>query len=171
MLRNAMDRIAVYPLWKQTLLYLALYLAALVVFGLLALLSPFVMILAGLVLVSAMIVIVVHYLRGRPLVRWALVALTSLVLLLVFMGISNALYFNTQPQQADSPNPDKQPSKPYAKPGSPEQAAKHKGVERPNQGQRDTSQADAKAQGQPGAVGNDNTEGPQPTFVVTRVVD
>ena len=52
MLRNSMDRIAAYPVWKQTLLYLALYLAALIVFGLLALFSPFVMILAGLVLMG-----------------------------------------------------------------------------------------------------------------------
>jgi endonuclease YncB( thermonuclease family) len=171
MLRNALDRIAAHPLWMQTLLYLVLYLAALFVFGLLALLSPFVMILAGLVLVAAIFALVVRFLKHRPLRRWALVALTSLVLLLVFMGISNALYFSAQPDQADSTKPDKQTSKPYAKPGSPEQATKHEGFERPNRGQRDTDQADAKAQGRPSAAGNDTAEGTQPTAVVTRVVD
>ena len=50
MLGNLFGRIAAYPVWMQTLLYLALMLAALVVFGLLVLLSPFVMMLAGLVL-------------------------------------------------------------------------------------------------------------------------
>jgi micrococcal nuclease len=170
-LRNSLDRIAAYPVWKQTLLYLALYLAALIVFGLLALLSPFVMILAGLVLVAAIFAIVVRFLRRRPLRRWTLVALTSLVLFLVFMGISNALYFSAQPEQADSPKPDNQTSKLDANPGSPEQAEKHEGLERPNQGQRDTDQADAKAQGRPSAAGNDNAEGPQPTVVVKRVVD
>jgi micrococcal nuclease len=100
-LRNSLDRIAAYPVWKQTLLYLALYLAALIVFGLLALLSPFVMILAGLVLVAAVFAIVVRFLRRRPLRRWTLVALTSLVLFLVFIGISNALYFSAQPEQAE----------------------------------------------------------------------
>jgi micrococcal nuclease len=170
-LRNSLDRIAAYPVWRQTLLYLVLYLAALIVFGLFALLSPFVMILAGLVLMAAIFALVVRFLRRMPLRRWTLVALTSLVLLLVFMGISNALYFSAQPEQADSPKPDKQTSKPDANPESPEQAAKHEGLERPNQGQRDTDQADAKAQGRPSAGGNDNVEGPHPTVVVKRVVD
>ena len=173
MLRNPLNRIAAYPLWMQTLLYLLLYLAALVAFGLLALLSPFVMILAGLALAVAVFALVVRFLRHRPLRRWALVALTSLVLLLVFMGISNALYFSAQPEQADSAKQDKQTSKPYAnKPGPPEQAANHGGLERSNQGQRDTDQSDAnKSQGQPSTAGNDNAEGPQPTVVVKSVVD
>jgi micrococcal nuclease len=170
-LRNSLDRIAAYPVWRQTLLYLVLYLAALILFGLLALLSPFVMILAGLVLVAAIFALVVRFLRRMPLGRWILVALTSLVLFLVFMGISNALYFNAQPEQADPPKPDKQTSKPDPNPGSPEQAAKHEGPERPNQGQRDTDQADAKARGRPSAAGNDNAEGSQATAVVKSVVD
>jgi micrococcal nuclease len=166
-----LDRIAAYPVWQQTLLYLVLYLAALIVFCLLALFSPFVMTLAGLVLVAAIFALVARFLRRMPLRRWTLVALTSLVLFLVFMGISNALYFSAQPEQDDSPKPDKPTSKPDANPGSPEQAAKHEGLERPNQGQRDTNQADANAQGRPSAAGNYNAEGPQPTVVVKRVVD
>ena len=171
MLRNSLDRIAAYPVWRQTLLYLALYLAALVVFGLLVLFSPFVMIFAGLVLMAAIFALIIRFLKGRPLERWGLLALTSLVLFLVFTGISNALYFSAQPEQATSSKPDKQTSKPDANPGSPEQAAKHEGLEQPNQGQRDTDQADAKAQGRPSAAGNDNAEEPQPTVVVKRVVD
>jgi micrococcal nuclease len=170
-LRNSLDRIAAYPVWKQTLLYLVVYLAALIVFGLLVLLSPFVMIFAGLVLVAAMVALIIRFLRSRPLERWGLVALTSFVLLLVFMGISNALYFSAQPEQANSPKPDEQPSKPDANPGSLEQAAKHEGLERPNQGQRDTDQADAQAKRQPSAAGNYNAEQAQPTVVVKRVVD
>jgi micrococcal nuclease len=170
-LRNSLDRIAAYPVWKQTLLYLVLYLAALIVFGLLVLLSPFVMIFAGLVLLAAMFALIIRFLRSRPLERWGLVALTSFVLLLVFMGISNALYFSAQPEQANSPKPDEQPSKPDANPGSLEQAAKHEGLERPNQGQRDTDQADAQAKRQPSAAGNANAEQAQPTVVVKRVVD
>jgi micrococcal nuclease len=170
-LRNSLDRIAAYPVWKQTLLYLVLYLAALIVFGLLVLLSPFVMIFAGLVLLAAMFALIIRFLRSRPLERWGLVALTSFVLLLVFMGISNALYFSAQPEQANSPKPDEQPSKPDANPGSLEQAAKHGGLERPNQGQRDTDQADAQAKRQPSAAGNDNAEQAQPTVVVMRAVD
>src|SRR5436190_6753902 len=155
----------------QTLLYLLLYLAALIVFGLLALFSPFVMIFAGLALVVAVSALVARFLRHRPVRRWALVALMSLVLLFVFMGISNALYFSAQPEQAGSTKPDKQTSKPYGKPGSPEQAAKSGGLERPNQGQRNTDQSHAKAQEQPSTAGNDNAEGPQSTVVVKSVVD
>jgi micrococcal nuclease len=164
-------RIAAYPVWRQTLLYLALYLAALVVFGLLVLFSPFVMLFAGLVLMAAIFALVIRFLKGRPLERWGLLALTSLVLFLVFTGISNALYFSAQPEQATSSKPDKQTSEPDANPGSPEQATKHEGLERPDQGQRDADQADAKAQGRPSAAGNDNAEGPQPTVVVKRVAD
>ena len=107
MLRSPLNRIAAHPVWVQTLIFLALALVALFMFGLLALLSPFVMILAGFALIVAVFALVVRYLRRRPLRRWGLVALTSLVLLLVFMGISNALYFSGQPEQADSPKPNK----------------------------------------------------------------
>ena len=169
MLRNSLDRIAAYPVWQQTLLYLTLYLAALILFGMLVLLSPFVMIFAGFVLIAAIFMLIIRFLTSKPLERWGLVALTSFVLLMVFMGISNALYFSAQPEQANSPKPDGLTSKPDANPGLPEQAAKHDGLKRPNQGQRDTAQADAKAQGRPSAAGNDNAEEPQPTVVVKRV--
>jgi hypothetical protein len=55
------------------------------------------MVLAGFALIVAIFVLVVGFLRHRPLRRWGLIAVTSLVLLLVFMGISNALYFSGQP--------------------------------------------------------------------------
>src|SRR5215208_5327165 len=103
MLSNLFGRIAAHPVWIQTLLYLALALAALVVFGLSVLLSPFVMLLAGLVLIAAIFALVVRLLRRRPLRKWSLIAVTSLVVLLVFTGISNALYFSGQHEQANSP--------------------------------------------------------------------
>jgi micrococcal nuclease len=170
-LRNLLDRIAAYPVWKQTLLYLALYLAALVVFGLLVLLSPFVMILAGLVLMAAIFALVVRFLESRPLRRWGLVALTSLVLLLLFMGISNALYFSVQPEQANSPEPDKQTSRTRSTPASPERAEKHEGVEQPNETQQDADQADAQAKRQPSVAGTHAAEESQPSVMVVRVVD
>src|SRR5918997_244133 len=129
------------------------------------------MIFAGFVLIAAIFMLIIRFLTSKPLERWGLVALTSFVLLLVFMGISNALYFSAQPEQANSPKPDEQPSKPDANPGSLEQAAKHEGLERPNEGQRDTDQADAQAKRQPSAAGNDNAEQAQPTVVMKRVVD
>jgi micrococcal nuclease len=170
-LRSPLDRIAAHPVWVQTLIFLALALVALFVFGLLALLSPFVMILAGFALIVAVFALVVRFLRRRPLRRWGLVALTSLVLLLVFMGISNALYFRGQPEQADSPKPDEQALKTDANPETSQQAGKHNGVERPDQEQRDADQADANAKGRPSAAGSGKVEGPQPSVVVERAVD
>ena len=67
MLRSPLNRIAAHPVWVQTLIFLALALVALFMFGLLALLSPFVMILAGIALIVAVFVLVVRFLRRRPL--------------------------------------------------------------------------------------------------------
>jgi micrococcal nuclease len=169
-LRSPLNRIAAHPVWVQTLIFLALALVALFIFGLLALLSPFVMILAGIALIVAVFVLVIRFLRHRPLRRWGLVALTSLVLLLVFMGISNALYFSGQPEQADSPKPDKEASKTDANPQTQQQAGKHNGVERPDQEQRNADQADANAKGRPSAAGSGKAEGAQISVVVTRAV-
>jgi micrococcal nuclease len=169
-LRSPLNRIAAHPVWVQTLIFLALALVALFMFGLLALLSPFVMILAGLALIIAVFALVVRYLRRRPLRRWGLVALTSLVLLLVFMGISNALYFSGQPEQADSPKPNKEVLKPDANPEMQQQAGNHNGVERPAQEQRNADQADANAKGRPSAAGSGKAEDPQISVVVTRAV-
>ena len=170
MLRSPLNRIAAHPVWVQILIFLALALVALFMFGLLALLSPFVMILAGIALIIAVFVLVVRFLRRRPLRRWGLVALTSLVLLLVFMGISNALYFSGQPEQADSPKPGKQALKTDANPETRQQAEKHNGVERPDQEQRNADQADANAKGRPSAAGSGKPEDPQISVVVTRAV-
>ena len=169
MLRSPLNRIAAHPVWVQTLIFLALALVALFMFGLLALLSPFVMILAGLALIIAVFALVVRYLRRRPLRRWGLVALTSLVLLLVFMGISNALYFSGQPEQADAPKPNKEALKPDGNPET-QQAGKHIGVERPDQEQRNADQADANAKRRPSAAGSGKAEDPQISVVVTRAV-
>jgi micrococcal nuclease len=169
-LRSPLNRIAAHPVWVQTLIFLALALVALFMFGLLALLSPFVMILAGIALIVAVFALVVRFLRRRPLRRWGLVALTSLVLLLVFMGISNALYFSGQPEQADSPKPDEEALKIDANPETQQQAGKHNGVERPDQEQRNADQADANAKGRPSAARSGKAEEPQISVVVTRAV-
>jgi micrococcal nuclease len=169
--RNLFDRIAAYPLWKQTLFYLALYLAALIVFGLLVLLSPFVMIFAGLVLLVAIFALIVRFLRRSPLSGWGLVALTSLVLLMVFTGISNALYFSVQPEQASSLGPDERTASTGAPPGPPERVQKDAGGGQPNQTRQDADQADAKLEGQPSAAGRDDPEASQPSVIVKRVID
>jgi micrococcal nuclease len=152
MLGNLFGRIAAYPVWMQTLLYLALMLAALVVFGLLALLSPFVMMLAGLALIAAIFALVVRFRRRRPLRRWGLIAVMSLVVLLVFTVISNALYFSEQAQRANLPEREKQTSKPHPDPESLEQGEGHKAAEKVVQKQREPVQANTNTKAQPSAV-------------------
>jgi micrococcal nuclease len=169
--RNLFDRIAAYPLWKQTLFYLALYLAALIVFGLLVLLSPFVMIFAGLVLLVAIFALIVRFLRRSPLSGWGLVALTSLVLLMVFTGISNALYFSVQPEHASSPEPDERTPSTEATPRSPQRVEMDAGGDQQDRAQRDADQTDARLKGRPSAAGRDDAEGSQPSVTVKRVVD
>ena len=56
------------------------------------LLSPLVVVLAFLVLAVALIALLIRALRRRPLRTWGLVAGSSLALLVVFSGISGALY-------------------------------------------------------------------------------
>jgi endonuclease YncB( thermonuclease family) len=152
MLGNLFGRIAAYPVWMQTLLYLALMLAALVVFGLLVLLSPFVMMLAGLVLIAAIFALVVRFRRRRPLRRWGPIAVMSLVVLLVFTGISHALYFNEQARQANSPERENQTSKLHPDPESLEQGEERKAAERLDQKQQEPVQANANTKAQPSAV-------------------
>jgi micrococcal nuclease len=75
-----------------------------VVLGLSVFLSPLVVVLAFLVLIFAVITLIIRALRQRPLRSWGIIAATSLVVLLVFTGISNALYFGGGQEQASSPN-------------------------------------------------------------------
>src|SRR5215204_4556146 len=129
MLGNLFGRIAAYPVWMQTLLYLALMLAALVVFGLLVLLSPFVMMLAGLVLIAAIFALVVRFRRRRPLRRWGPIAVMSLVVLLVFTGISHALTSTNRP---DKPTPQSERIKPRNSTPTQNRWSKAKSARRPN---------------------------------------
>ncbi len=155
MLSNALQRVAAFPIWAKTLLALA----ALVVAALLVLLSPLVVILAFLVLIVAVFALVIRLLRHRSLRRWGIIAATSLVVLLVFTGISNALYFGGQPEQANSPEPQNQTANPDTKQKPSKQAEQQKGGE-----QSDAAGSDK---------GNATAEELHPpvTVKITRVVD
>ena len=102
------SRIAALPLWAKVLLAVA----ALVALGLFVLLSPFMVLVALLVLIVAIFALVIRMLQRRPLRNWGLIALTSFLLLIMFSGITYALYGGTQPEQPSSP------SKPAEKPKS-----------------------------------------------------
>ncbi len=124
-LTNILQRVAALPVWAKALLALA----ALVVLGVSILLSPLVMVLAFLALIVAILGLIVRLLMRRPLRRWGIMAVTSLVVLVVFTGISNALYFGGQPEQASSPGSENRTATPDAKPKPLEKAEKQKGVE------------------------------------------
>lgn len=100
MLGNMFSRIAALPTWAKVLLVVA----ALLILGLLVILSPLIVVLAFLALIVAVLALIVRLLLRRPIRRWGIIAATSLVVLLVFSGISNALYFSGGGQdQASSP--------------------------------------------------------------------
>jgi micrococcal nuclease len=163
MLRNVRQRIATLPAWAKTLLVLA----ALGVIGLSVLLSPLVMVLAFVVLLVACCALVVCLLNRMPLKRWAIIAATSLVVLLVFNGISNALYFGGQSEQANSQDGQKRTAQPDHQQKPLEKAEKHKGVEQLDQNQQEPEQANAKNDAQPEATGSDNMEATHPPAKVT----
>jgi micrococcal nuclease len=99
-LRDILARVAALPTAAQVLLAVA----ALIVLGLSVVLSPLLAVLAALVLVGAVIALVIQLLRRGSLRRWGVVAVASLLLVLVFSGISNALYGGGgQTEQAASP--------------------------------------------------------------------
>jgi micrococcal nuclease len=102
-------KIAALPVALKVLLAMAV----LIVLGLSAVLSPFLAVLASLVLVVAVMALVIQLLRHGSLRRWGIVAAASLVLVLVFSGITNALYGGGgQPEQVTSPEPTQQQQEP-----------------------------------------------------------
>src|SRR5215207_427262 len=99
MLRNVLGRIGALPVAAKVLLGVA----ALIALGLAVVLSPLLLALSGFVLIVAVIALFVQLLRRGSLRRWGIVAAASLVLVLVFSGISNALYFGGEEEEAASP--------------------------------------------------------------------
>ncbi len=100
-MRNILARVAAAPPGMKVLLAVA----AIFVLGLLVLLSPLVVVLAVLVLIVAIFALLIRVLRRRPLRTWGAVAATSLLLVVVFSGITNALYGGGGQEQSASKEP------------------------------------------------------------------
>lgn len=64
--------------------------------------SPLVVIVAFLALVVALFALLIRFLRRRPLKRWGIIAAASLVSVLAFSGISEAIYGGGGQEQAGS---------------------------------------------------------------------
>jgi hypothetical protein len=87
-LRDVLARIAALPTVAKVLLAVA----ALIMLGLSVVLSPLMVVLAVLVLIVAVFAVFIQLLRRGSSRRWGIVAAAALVLVLVFSGISEALY-------------------------------------------------------------------------------
>ena len=83
----------------RSLSLLAQIIIVLVALGLLAILSPLVIILAVLIFIVSGVVLVIQALRRRPLKTWGVALGVSLAALLVFSGISAALYGGAAPEE------------------------------------------------------------------------
>jgi micrococcal nuclease len=92
------------PMALKVLVVLAAAVVVPVVLALLVFLSPLFAVIALVALLVSAVALVVRLRSSRPLGRWGLVAAASLVLVLVFGGISNALYFGGGQEQASSPD-------------------------------------------------------------------
>ncbi len=100
-MQGILARIAALPVAAKVLLAVA----TLIVVGLSVVLSPLLTVLAALMLVVAVIALLIQLLRRGSLRRWGIVAAASLVLVLLFSGISNALYGSGEQEQAIAPEP------------------------------------------------------------------
>jgi micrococcal nuclease len=107
-LRSVPGRIAALPTAAKVLLAVA----ALIMLALAVVLTPLLAVLATLMLIIAVVGLLIQLLRRGSLRRWGIVAAASLVLVLVFSGISNALYGGGQPEQATSPEPTQEQQEP-----------------------------------------------------------
>ncbi len=152
-------KIAALPVALKVLLAMAV----LIVLGLAVVLSPFLAVLASLVLVVAVMALVIQLLRRGSLRRWSIVAASSLVLVLLFSGISNALYGSGgQPEQATSPEPTQEQRREPAPPEKTrEQTAEQtrEGAERPVVASKENDEAVA-AKPQPQVKKQEPTQQP-----------
>jgi outer membrane biosynthesis protein TonB len=104
MLRSILTRMAAAPLGMKVLLAVV----ALFVLGLMVLLSPLVVVLAALVLIVALFALLIRALLRRPLSRrWGMIAAISLLFIVVFSGVSSALYGGGGQEQSASREPAK----------------------------------------------------------------
>jgi micrococcal nuclease len=119
--------------------------AMLIVLGLLVLLSPFVVVLAIMVLIVVVFALLVSALRREPLGRrWGVVAATSLLFVVVFSGVSNALYGGGGGQeQSASREPARAKSDPVAEPRTTATPAQT------GRGEKNSGQDEAKAEPEP----------------------
>lgn len=175
---NVFRRIAALPLVAKVLLAVA----SLIALGILIALSPLMVIVAFLVLLVATFALFIRLLRRRPLRTWGFIALASLLLVIVFSGLTNALYGGGAPEQASSPQSTEEEAKPdtataatEAEEETPiEEAEQTAGLEEidPPEEAEDTTEAASSVEAAEEEAQDEDTQGEyDATTRVTRVVD
>ena len=190
MFGNVFRRIAALPLAAKVLLAIAILIAL----GISVALSPLVVVVAFLVLIVAIFALVIRFLRRRPLRRWGLVALASLLLVIAFSGLTNALYGGGQPEQASAPGTSEEANQdtpaeeaeqeagvedvepPEEEPAAEEEAVEEAGTEEAESASsEDANESAAASPGSEEEAGQEGDEADQgaasATVTVTRVVD
>ena len=121
-----------------------LIVASLCVLALSVLLSPLVVVLALLVLIVALLALLIRAIRRRPLRTWGLVAGASLALLLVFSGISGALYGGGGQGERADPSEEKKQAAATEKP-EPAKEQKEEPKPKPEESEAEDGRYDAVA--------------------------
>ena len=103
MMRNILGRFTALPRWAKIPLALVVLFLALAALVLIAFFSPFLALIASLVLLLAIIILIFRAVRRQPLRRAGFLALASLAALITFGGASYALYPELFTEQAFSP--------------------------------------------------------------------
>jgi micrococcal nuclease len=170
-LGNIFSRLATLPIAVKVLMVVA----ALIVLGLSVVLSPLLAVLAAVVLAVAVIALIIQLLRRASLRRWGIIAAASLLLVLMFSGISNALYGGGgQSEQATSPEPTQE-----ADPAQPEPTKRAADAEKDDEGDSAQSQTRVKEEpaqepereAQPSPSSEDKLADRGKAVAVSRVVD
>lgn len=168
---NIFSRLATLPIAVKVLMVVA----ALIVLGLSVVLSPLLAVLAAVVLAVAVIALIIQLLRRASLRRWGIIAAASLLLVLMFSGISNALYGGGgQSEQATSPEPTQE-----ADPAQPEPTKRAADAEKDDEGDSAQSQTRVKEEpaqepereAQPSPSSEDKLADRGKAVAVSRVVD
>lgn len=152
MLRNAYDRFLAASPRMQGLLVLGAFLTL----GLFVVLSPLIVVLATVVFIVALCAVAIRLLRRKPLRTWGTIVVASVGFLIVFSGISDALYGGGEEQRSASNKPAEKaqpdqarvstpPEKSTTTKDKPEQAAKPEPAPKPKRSAGTKDRFDATA--------------------------
>jgi micrococcal nuclease len=170
MLRGLVRWFNALPTWARIVIVL-------IVLAVLVVMSPLVVLLAVLLLVLSVIALIVRAAMRRPLRSWGITAVASLVAILVFSGVSEALYGGAPSEQATSPRTEQRAEpEQRADPTPPETTQQEETTVTPEVTEQATASPEPKPKPKPKPKPASNDEDKDrdrydATVTVTRVVD